>query len=173
MAALGAASRATLTDYRDTQGQYDAVVSIEMLEAVGEEHWPVYFETLYRRLKPGAAAVIQVITIEPERFNRYASGTDFIQRYIFPGGMLPTSETVISGAADAGLLFDHQTMFGADYARTLAEWRHAFIAAWGDIRNEKFDESFRRMWDYYLCYCEAGFRTGSIDVGIFRFRRPL
>jgi cyclopropane-fatty-acyl-phospholipid synthase len=169
---LAAQASASLTDYRDTTGSYDAVVSIEMLEAVGREHWPAYFRTLHQRLKPGGAAVIQVITIDESRYAHYLHHTDFIQRYIFPGGMLPTPEIVCSEAGEAGLQVEHCEMFGLDYARTLSEWRRNFHAAWPRIRQLGFDEPFRRLWDYYLCYCETGFRSGSIDVGIFRFRKP-
>ncbi len=169
---LQAQAAANLTDYRDTHGEYDAVVSIEMLEAVGEEHWPQYFQTLRERLKPGAAAVVQVITIAEERFDAYRGRTDFIQRYIFPGGMLPTPSILHRQAAAAGLVVDHQETFGSSYARTLEVWRRHFIDAWEDIAAEGFDERFRRLWEYYLCYCETGFSSGSIDVGIYRFRRP-
>jgi cyclopropane-fatty-acyl-phospholipid synthase len=174
MQALGRAGQAcaSITDYRDTTGSYDAVVSIEMLEAVGKAHWPTYFRVLNERLRPGAAAVIQVITIDDARYRHYLRNTDFIQRYIFPGGMLPTPAIVSEQAAAAGLVLDHREMFGQDYARTLAEWRRNFHAAWPRIRQPGFDDRFRRLWDYYLCYCETGFRLGSIDVGIFRLRKP-
>ena len=163
---------ASMTDYRDTTGSYDAVVSIEMLEAVGKAHWPDYFRVLKQRLRPGAAAVIQVITIDEQRYRHYLGNTDFIQRYIFPGGMLPTPAIVCQQAMDAGLQPEHREMFGQDYARTLAAWRRNFHAAWPHIRQPGFDDAFRRLWDYYLCYCETGFRLGSIDVGIFCFRNP-
>ena len=171
---LGRAGQASagMTDYRDTGGQYDAVVSIEMLEAVGKEHWPDYFRVLNERLRPGAAAVVQVITIDESRYSHYLRNTDFIQRYVFPGGMLPTPGIVCRQATDAGLIVEHREMFGKDYARTLAEWRRNFHAAWPHLRQPGFEDAFRRLWDYYLCYCEAGFRLGSIDVGIFRFRKP-
>jgi cyclopropane-fatty-acyl-phospholipid synthase len=174
MQAIGRADQAaaSLTDYRDTTGSYDAVVSIEMLEAVGKAHWPTYFRLLNERLRPGAAAVVQVITIDDSRYRHYLRNTDFIQRYIFPGGMLPTPGIVCRQAAAAGLAVDHREMFGLDYARTLAEWRRNFHAAWPRIRRLGFDEAFQRLWDYYLCYCETGFRSGNIDVGIFRFRKP-
>ncbi len=162
---------ATLTDYRDTQGQYDAVVSIEMLEAVGEAHWPRYFQTLHQRLKPGASAVVQVITIADDRFARYRRRPGFIQRHVFPGGMLPSPSQLREQAERAGLVPDHEQTFGLSYARTLAQWRERFIAAWPKIAGQGFDERFRRLWDYYLCYCETGFRAGTIDVGIYRFRR--
>jgi cyclopropane-fatty-acyl-phospholipid synthase len=173
MRAAGLAGRAhaSLTDYRDSRGQYDAVVSIEMLEAVGEEHWPRYFQILRERLKPGAAAVVQVITIDDRRFAGYRRRADFIQRHIFPGGMLPCPAVLREQALAAGLTPDHEERFGASYARTLSAWRRRLIAAWPDIERLGFDARFRRLWEYYLCYCETGFRTGSIDVGIYRFRR--
>jgi len=163
-------ARAELTDYRDSRGQYDALVSIEMLEAVGEAHWPRYFRTLGERLKPGAAAVVQVITIADDRYASYRARTDFIQRHIFPGGMLPCPRVLHEQAAAAGLVIDHAETFGASYARTLALWREAFLRAWPEIHALGFDERFRRLWEYYLCYCEAGFDSGAIDVGIYRLR---
>jgi cyclopropane-fatty-acyl-phospholipid synthase len=163
---------AALLDYRDTRGQYDAIVSIEMLEAVGEAHWHRYFQTLYQRLKPGAAAVIQVITIDDRRFARYRRHTDFIQRHIFPGGMLPCPRVLEERARQAGLTAELQQTFGASYATTLDRWRGRFLAAWPQISAKGFDQRFRRLWEYYLCYCEAGFRADLIDVGIYRFRRP-
>ena len=163
-------ARAELTDYRDSSGHYDALVSIEMLEAVGEDHWPRYFRTLGDRLGPGAAAVVQVITIADDRFAAYRARTDFIQRHIFPGGMLPCPRVLHEQAAAAGLVIDHAETFGASYARTLALWRAEFLAAWPQIRALGFDEHFRRLWEYYLCYCEAGFESGAIDVGIYRLR---
>ena len=161
-----------LEDYRDTTGSYDAVVSIEMMEAVGEAHWPAYFATIRERLKPGASAVIQVITIADERFETYRARPDFIQRYIFPGGMLPSPSRLRAEAAAAGLELDHEETFGDSYARTLAAWRDRFQAAWPRLSGLGYDERFRRLWEYYLCYCETGFRDGVIDVGIYRYRRP-
>jgi cyclopropane-fatty-acyl-phospholipid synthase len=166
-------TEATLTDYRDLKGEYDAIVSIEMLEAVGEAHWPRYFRTLYDRLKPGAAAVIQVITIADQRFDAYRRGTDFIQRHVFPGGMLPSPGVLREQAAKAGLTLDHEENFGSCYARTLVEWRNNFSAQWPLIARQGFDECFQRFWQYYLCYCETGFMTQAIDVGIYRFHKPL
>jgi cyclopropane-fatty-acyl-phospholipid synthase len=171
-AGLAARASASLTDYRDSMGQYDALVSIEMLEAVGEAHWPRYFRTLRERLKPGGRAVVQVITIAEQRFADYRKTTDFIQRHVFPGGMLPSPAILHQQAAGAGLLSEQQETFGLSYARTLALWRQAFHRAWPEIAGQGFDQRFRRLWEYYLCYCEAGFRAGTIDVGIYRFRRP-
>lgn len=163
---------ASFTDYRDSQGQYEAVVSIEMLEAVGEARWPDYFSTLYERLKPGAAAVIQVITIAESRFENYRRSADFIQRHVFPGGMLPTPSLLDQHARAAGLQPDHAEQFGVSYAQTLVHWRERFEARWPELRKLGFDERFRRLWRYYLIYCEAGFRSGETDVGIYRFRKP-
>ncbi len=162
-----------LQDYRDVTGSYDAVVSIEMLEAVGEAHWPDYFRTLHGRLKPGAPAVVQVITIDDKVFESYRRRPDFIQRYIFPGGMLPSPGRLRQESRRAGLELEHVETFGADYAATLALWRERFQEAWPRLREMGYGERFRRLWEYYLCYCETGFRDGVIDVGIYRFRRPL
>ena len=160
-----------LEDYRDTEGTYDNIVSIEMIEAVGEEYWPEYFATLHDRLAPGASAVIQAITIAEEHFEAYRNATDFIQRYIFPGGMLPTADAIRRHANEAGLVVDHEENFGASYARTLREWRNRFEAAWLQIEKLGFDNRFRRLWRYYLTYCEAGFENDDIDVGLYRLRR--
>lgn len=156
-----------LEDYRDTTGQFDRIVSIEMIEAVGEKYWPGYFATLRDRLKPQGLAVIQAITISEDRFEAYRARPDFIQRFIFPGGCLPTTKVIHEAAAVAGLDVVTSLSFGASYALTLAEWRRRFNAAWPQIEMLGFDPSFWRMWDYYLCYCEAGFRAGVIDVGLY------
>ncbi|MDC7788599.1 cyclopropane-fatty-acyl-phospholipid synthase [Rhodoplanes sp. TEM] len=168
----GTACDLRLQDYRDVDGTFDRIVSIEMIEAVGEKYWPVYFETLFARLKAGGSAVIQAITIEASRFDSYRRNPDFIQRYVFPGGMLPTRAMMIEHARRAGLVPTDETAFGQSYARTLAEWRHRFLAAWPAIEPHGFDRRFRRMWEYYLAYCETGFRLGVIDVGLFRFAKP-
>ena len=159
-------------DYRDVTGQFDGIASIEMIEAVGEKHWPDYFKTLFDRLKPGRSAVIQAITISPTIYDRYRRGADFIQTYIFPGGMLPTAELVDQHAREAGLTVEPLESFGRDYARTLKTWRETFEARWPDIRALGFDHRFRRMWRFYLTYCEAGFEEDLIDVQLFRFTRP-
>jgi cyclopropane-fatty-acyl-phospholipid synthase len=153
-----------LQDYRDTTEQFDHVVSIEMFEAVGERWWPTYFKTIAKALKPGGRAVIQSITIGDELFAEYRKGTDFIQQYVFPGGMLPSRAAFRAAAAKQGLTVRAEYAFGTDYARTLAEWRHAFEAKWPQIAALGFDEHFRRLWRMYLCYCEAGFLAGNIDV---------
>lgn len=168
---LGDAAEIRLQDYRDAEGSFDRIVSIEMIEAVGEAHWPRYFRTLRDRLKPGGAAVVQAIVIEDARFVGYRRGCDFIQRHIFPGGMLPCPRVMREQAERAGLVIDHVEMFGLSYAHTLAEWRRRFLASWPQAAAQGFDERFKRLWDYYLSYCEAGFRAGTIDVGLWRFRR--
>ena len=157
-----------LQDYRDVGGRYDRVVSIEMLEAVGERYWPIYFSKLRDVLKDGGIAVLQAITIEEFRFAQYRSHPDFIQRYIFPGGMLPTKALIAEFASKAGLTLVHEESFGASYARTLAEWRARFLASWPRIEVLGFDERFRRMWEYYLAYCETGFASRAVDVSLFK-----
>ena len=153
-----------LQDYRDTSEQFDHVVSIEMFEAVGERWWPAYFHAVAGALKPGGRAVIQSITIRDDLFADYRRGTDFIQQYVFPGGMLPSRSAFRAAAARQGLAVCSEYAFGADYARTLGEWRRAFEANWPQIAALGFDEHFRRLWRLYLCYCEAGFLAGNIDV---------
>ena len=153
-----------LQDYRDTQEKFDHVVSIEMFEAVGERWWPTYFSTVARALKPGGKAVIQSITLRDDLFPSYRRGTDFIQQYIFPGGMLPSRRVFRQAAARQGLQVTDEFAFGLDYARTLAAWRASFEANWPQISQLGFDDTFRRLWRFYLCYCEAGFAAGNIDV---------
>jgi cyclopropane-fatty-acyl-phospholipid synthase len=153
-----------LQDNRDVGGQYDHVVSIEMFEAVGERWWPTYFRSLARALKPGGRALIQTITVRDDLFAAYRRGTDFIQQYVFPGGMLPSPAAFRRQAHRAGLAVRDEFAFGLDYARTLATWRERFEQRWPEIAALGFDERFRRLWRLYLCYCEAGFRAGSIDV---------
>lgn len=169
---LGGQAEVRFQDYRDTRESFDAIASIEMIEAVGEANWPTYFQALHDRLRPGGAAAVQAITIDERLYDGYRRKADFIQRYIFPGGMLPTRQILGEQAARAGLTFETVKCFGQDYARTLAIWRERFEDAWGAIARLGFDERFRRRWNYYLCYCEAGFTEGSIDVGVYRFRRP-
>lgn len=156
-----------LQDYRDTSEAFDRIVSIEMFEAVGEEYWPVYFEKLRARLKPGGTAVLQVITIREDRFEPYRNGSDFIQHYVFPGGMLPSPNIITEQAGRVGLSLASVETFRDGYAATLAAWRRRFIAVRPDIEALGFDEKFQRMWIYYLSYCEAGFQTGTIDVGLY------
>jgi cyclopropane-fatty-acyl-phospholipid synthase len=154
-------------DYRDVSEKYDRVVSIEMFEAVGENYWPSYFSQVKNCLKPGGLAGLQIITIANERYASYRKSVDFIQRYIFPGGMLPSPEILYDKFREAGLKLDQQVDFASDYARTLADWRHKFIDVWPEIQKLGFDTKFRNMWEYYLAYCEAGFSSSSIDVSHF------
>ncbi len=161
---------ARLQDYRDVAEQYDRIVSIEMIEAVGEQYWPAYFGKLRQALTQKGTVLLQAITIAEDRFAKYRNQPDFIQRYIFPGGVLPTVDIIRRQAARAGLeLVVHQP-FGQSYARTLAMWRERFLAAWPEIERLGFDASFKRMWEYYLCYCEVGFRNAAIDVGFYKLR---
>ena len=153
-----------LEDYRDCRGSFDAIVSIEMFEAVGEEHWPTYFAAVEQLLKPGGRAMIQTITIDERRFEDYRRNADFIQTFIFPGGMLPSFERFKASANKAGLVVRDWLNFGEHYARTLVTWEEAFLANWRNIQPMGFDERFRRMWQFYLSYCAAGFRAHSIDV---------
>lgn len=160
-------------DYRDVQGQYDHIVSIEMLEAVGERFWPHYFAQVFQCLKPGGTAVIQTITIANERFEQYREGTDFIQQYIFPGGMLPSPAVLETQVTAAGFSLEHHEDFGPDYAETLRRWRNAFEASLPDIVLQGFDASFIRLWRFYLCYCEAAFDEAATGVVHLRVRKPL
>jgi len=158
-------------DYRDIVGRFDRIVSIEMFEAVGERYWPVYFEKLRSSLVKGGVAVLQIITIAPSRFNAYRACPDFIQRHIFPGGMLPTAEIVEDYAAKAMLTVTDRESFGLSYANTLRDWRDRFLRSWPEIESLGFDMRFRRMWEYYLAYCETGFRHDAINVSIFKLTR--
>ncbi|QRM57538.1 cyclopropane-fatty-acyl-phospholipid synthase family protein [Sinorhizobium sp. BG8] len=168
---LSAKAEVRLQDYRDCGGQFTKIVSIEMFEAVGEENWPIYFNRLRELLAPEGRAMIQVITIAEDRFDHYRRNADFIQTYIFPGGMLP-SPTVFREKADAsGLRVRDLLRFGTHYDRTLMAWEQAFVAKWQRIRALGFDERFHRMWRYYLHYCAIGFRLGRIDVVQFHLSR--
>jgi cyclopropane-fatty-acyl-phospholipid synthase len=173
--AKGLSDRCTFhfEDYRDTKGMFDSIASVEMIEAVGEPHWPQYFRTLFDRLKPGGVAAIQGITILEKNFDAYRNGVDFIQRYIFPGGMLLTKDIIRDQTTRAGLLLEKIDCFGQSYAQTLKMWHDRFDEAWPQIAKQGFDERFRRMWKLYLSYCEAGFSEGVIDVGIYKLRKPL
>ena len=160
-----------LQDYRDTSGEFDGIASIEMFEAVGEAYWPSYFECIARNLKTGGRACIQTIVIDDALFERYRKGTDFIQQYIFPGGMLPSPSVFKKYAAQHGLSVLNEFHFGLDYARTLAEWRSAFMEQLPRVKEQGFDDRFLRTWEFYLAYCEAGFRAGSINVAQFTLEK--
>ncbi len=168
---LGNSASFNFEDYRDSVGQFDCVCSIEMIEAVGEEHWPAYFKAVYDLLKPSGLAAIQAITINESNFLDYKKAPDFIQRYIFPGGMLLTKQAMKQQGKQAGLELIEQENFGRSYAKTLALWRKNFLRQWPRIKTLGFDEKFKRKWIYYLSYCEAGFDDGVIDVGIYKYRR--
>jgi cyclopropane-fatty-acyl-phospholipid synthase len=161
-----------LQDYRDVQGQFDRIVSIEMFEAVGEDHWDTYFEQLRACLKPGGRAGLQIISIANDRYDSYRNKADFIQKYIFPGGMLPSEEKLDGHINKAGLLKTDQHNFGESYAKTLALWRKDFLSNWENISRLGYSDKFKRMWEYYMCYCEAGFRRGTIDVGHYFLDKP-
>ncbi len=163
---LGLAERADirLSDYRDVRGAFDRVASIEMFEAVGEAYWPAYFGKLREVLSPGGRAGLQIITIRDELFSVYRARSDFMRKYIFPGGMLPSEGRLREETQRAGLEWRSIVRFGENYADTLAEWGRRFETAWEDIRVLGFDERFRRLWRFYLSYCEAGFRTARTDV---------
>ena len=166
LAAAGLADHADvrLIDYRDVSGTFDKIVSIEMFEAVGQAYWQTYFEALSRLLKSGGRAALQAITIDERAFEEYRANPDFIQRYIFPGGMLPSMPRLAHPVEAAGLRLVSEKGYGLDYARTLAEWRERFITAWPSLSDTTFDMRFKRMWELYLSYCEGGFRAGQIDV---------
>jgi cyclopropane-fatty-acyl-phospholipid synthase len=173
-----AAARATervdlrLQDWRDLDDEpFDAIASIEMFEAVGREYWPAFFATLRRKLKPGGRACLQSITIRDDLFDRYVQGTDFIQQYIFPGGLLPSPSEFRKAAGAAGFEVINELAFGADYAETLRRWRERFLAEERRVRTIGFDTRFMRTWEFYLAYCEAAFAGGNTDVMQFTLRR--
>lgn len=161
-----------LQDYRDIQGEFDHVVSIEMIEAVGESYWPTYYKTLRRLVRPGGRIGLQAITINEDDFPIYRKQPDFVQLYIFPGGMLPTAQRLDILARDTGLVVRDSAWFGLDYAETLRRWRIRFDALAPEIERLGYDAAFRRMWRYYLAYCETGFKTGCTDLGQIVLEAP-
>lgn len=160
-----------LQDYRDVEGVFDRIVSVEMMDSIDEEY--SYFATIRDRLKPGGLAVVQAITIAEDEFAGYRRCTDFIQHYIFPGGMLPTISEIRRQTEMAGLRLRSMKMFGGTYGQTLAEWRKRSHATWPEIERLGFDTRFRRMWDYDLAYCEGGFHVGTINVGLYVMVKPV
>lgn len=162
-----------LCDYRDSAGQYDAIASIEMFEAVGENYWPSYFDCIARNLKPGGRACVQTIVIDDALFERYRTGTDFIQQYIFPGGMLPSPGAFRRHARAAGLEVVDELAFGLDYAATLVQWRQLFRSQMAAVKAQGFDERFVLTWEFYLAYCEAAFRAGNTNVIQFTLVKTL
>lgn len=161
-----------LQDYRDVDEHFDKIASIEMFEAVGKEYWPAYFDKVRNTLKPGGAAGLQIITIADRFYDNYLRSTDFIQRYVFPGGALPSPAILKDLSDKAGLTVKSVAEFGDDYARTLNEWHQRFLAAWDDIKPLGFDDRFKKLWRFYLAYCEAGFRADTTNVRQATLVRP-
>jgi len=161
-----------LQDYRDETGQYDGIASIEMFEAVGQQYWPVYFNTVRERLRPGAQATLQIITVADHRWDAYRTGVDFIQKYIFPGGMLPSPAVLRAEVEKAGLSVAHSIEFGESYSQTLRRWHETFNEKWSDVAALGFDERFRRMWNFYLTSCAGAFHGGNCDVTQITIARP-
>lgn len=161
-----------LQDYRDEQGLYDGIASIEMFEAVGEAYWPTYFNALHARLKPGRSATLQIITIAERRWPLYRKSVDFIQKYIFPGGMLPSPSALAAEVERAGLRLKHHFEFGQSYSQTLRRWHERFNARWDEVARLGFDDRFRRMWNFYLTSCAGAFRGGNCDVTQMTLTRP-
>lgn len=175
IASAGLSDRVTfkLQDYRDETGVYDGIASIEMFEAVGETYWPVYFETVKNRLKPGRNATLQIITVLDRRFEMYRRGVDFIQKYIFPGGMLPGPSVLRAEVERAGLRVARSIEFGESYSITLRRWHETFNDRWDAVALLGFDERFRRMWNYYLTSCASTFSSGNCDVTQITVTRPV
>ena len=161
-----------MQDYRETRGQFDGIASIEMFEAVGEKYWPIFFSTVRDRLKPGAVAAMQIITVQDVRWQVYRRGVDFIQKYIFPGGMLPCPSVLRQQVEAAGLLFSGSHEFGESYSQTLRRWHETFNDSWDDVAAQGFDDRFRRMWNFYLTSCAASFHSGNTDVTQISVTRP-
>ena len=161
-----------MQDYRETEGQFDGIASIEMFEAVGEKYWPVFFSTVRDRLKPGAVAALQIITVQDARWQVYKRGVDFIQKYIFPGGMLPCPSVLRQQVEAAGLQFSGSHEFGESYSQTLRRWHETFNERWDDVAAQGFDDRFRRMWNFYLTSCAASFHSGNTDVTQISVTRP-
>ncbi|WP_299196302.1 cyclopropane-fatty-acyl-phospholipid synthase family protein [uncultured Tateyamaria sp.] len=161
-----------LQDYRDERGTYDGIASIEMFEAVGEKYWPIYFETVKQRLKPGKNATLQIITVQDRRWKVYKRGVDFIQKYIFPGGMLPSPSVLRQQIIKAGLGVETSIEFGQSYNISLRRWHEAFNQRWDQIADMGFDDRFRRMWNFYLTSCAATFESANCDVTQITIKRP-
>lgn len=174
IAKAGLSDRVTIKmqDYRDEKGLYDGIASIEMFEAVGEKYWPVYFDTLRARLKPGKNATLQIITVQDARWEVYKRGPDFIQKYIFPGGMLPSPKALVAEVEKAGLRVRGSIEFGESYSITLRRWSDTFNEKWDQIRDMGFDDRFRRMWNFYLTSCAATFHSGNCDVTQITVTKP-
>ena len=156
-----------LRDYREANGSYDAVVSVEMIEAVGDEYWPTYFQTIARLLRPGGKVGLQAITMPHDRMLATRRSHTWIHKYVFPGGQLLSIPAILDNAAAVGLRITERHGLGQHYATTLRHWRQRFLAGWDRVAAAGFDSTFRRMWEFYLAYCEAGFRAGYLDVWQF------
>ena len=153
-----------IKDYRDLKGKYNSIASIEMIEAVGQNYLEGYFKTIKNNLSDGGKAAIQAITIDDRLFDRYKNKQDFIQKYIFPGGFLPNKNSINRYVSDNGLTVNSYISYANHYADTLAIWRNEFLKKWDLIKNQGFDSTFKRMWEFYLSYCEAGFKSKNIDL---------
>lgn len=156
-----------LQDYRNIKNKFDRIVSIEMFEAVGKKNWDTYFKKLKECIKDKGKIILQIITISEENYDYYCQSKDFIQQYVFPGGMLPTKNSLKQLANNNNLIFKEHLSFGEDYAKTLAQWKENFLINWNNIEKLGFDSNFKRLWEYYLTYCEVGFNNGSINVSQF------
>lgn len=161
-----------MQDYRDETGQYDGIASIEMFEAVGEQYWPVYFNALHKLLKPGKSATLQIITVEDRRWKVYKRQVDFIQKYIFPGGMLPCPSALHEQIKRAGLEFQHSVEFGQNYSKSLRLWHRDFNVKWPEVEAMGFDQRFRNMWNFYLTSCASTFGSGNCDVTQITMKKP-
>ena len=158
-------------DYRKIDKKFDKIVSIEMFEAVGKKYWDTYFEKIHSSLNENGEACLQIITINDGSFKSYLNNVDFIQKYIFPGGMLPSKSVLHSLFKKHNLELVRQIDFGKDYCKTLMEWKKRFNDNWGNIKNEKFNDRFRRVWNYYFDYCETGFALNHTDVSQFYLKK--
>lgn len=170
---LGERVEARFVDYRDVDGRFDRIASIEMFEAVGEKYWPTYFDTLRDRLKPGKNATLQIITIADHRWELYRNTVDFIQKYIFPGGMLPAPKVLRAEVEKAGLRVKGSIEFGKSYSQTLRRWHETFNDRWDEVAKLGFDDRFRRMWNFYLTSCAGAFEGGNCDVTQITVTRPV
>jgi len=153
-----------MKDYRDVKKKYDNIVSIEMIEAVGEKYLNSYFKSIKENLALGGSAAIQSIVINDDLYDRYRTKEDFIQKFIFPGGFLPSIKSLKKLSSNSGLVFDSQKLYGEHYSNTLQKWRKSFLKSWDQISKQGFNKNFKNMWDFYLSYCEAGFKSKNIDL---------
>ena len=153
-----------MLDYREVKKKYDCIISIEMIEAVGEKYLNKYFKTIKQNLAPGGRGAIQAIVIKDELYDRYRTKEDFIQKYIFPGGFLPSLKSLNKFSNQSGLKINSYELYGHHYSNTLKKWRESFLGSWDIISRQGFDNSFKKMWDFYLSYCEAGFKSKNIDL---------